>query len=278
MGAWIVALVGTLIVFLTPDQVGDELVVLLPDANGHVGTLVVERGGERAVLNQAYAASRIVGGSPPRPERISTAETRSEFAIVLGALPEQPKPLPEKPKFQVGDELVVLLPGADGHVGTVVVERRGERTVLNQAYAASRIVGGSPPRGERMSAAEIRSEFAIVLGALPAPPKSFLVYFLEATDEFTAESRVEFEKILTELRERGAPDVVVIGHTDRAGSPEFNDRLSLQRAERVRGELVKLGIPGARIQAAGRGEREPLVLTDDGITEPGNRRVEINVR
>jgi outer membrane protein OmpA-like peptidoglycan-associated protein len=198
MGAWIVALVGTLIVFLTPDQVGDELVVLLPDANGHVGTLVVERGGERAVLNQAYAASRIVGGSPPR--------------------------------------------------------------------------------GERMSAAEIRSEFAIVLGALPAPPKSFLVYFLEATDEFTAESRVEFEKILTELRERGAPDVVVIGHTDRAGSPEFNDRLSLQRAERVRGELVKLGIPGARIQAAGRGEREPLVLTDDGITEPGNRRVEINVR
>ena len=278
MGAVIVALVGTLMVLLAPDQVGDELVVVLPSADGHVGTVVVERGSQTVVLNQAYAASRVVGGSAPRVERLSAGEVRTEFAVALRTLPDRPQ-LPDRPKADlVGDELVVLLPGADGHVGTVVVERRGERTVLNQAYAASRIVGGSPPRGERMSAAEIRSAFAVVLGALPAPPKSFLVYFLEATDEFTAESRVEFEKILAELRERGAPDVAVIGHTDRAGSPRFNDRLSLQRAERVRGELVKLGIPGARIQAAGRGEREPLVLTDDGITEPRNRRVEISVR
>ena len=272
MGAVIVALIGTLMVFLAPDQVGDELVVVVPSADGHVGTVVVERGRQKIVLNQAYAASRVVDGGAPRVERLNAGEVRTEFAAALSTLPDRPK------AELVGDELVVLLPGADGHVGAVVVERRGERTVLNQAYAASRIVGGSPPRGERMSAAEIRSEFAIVLGALPAPPKSFLVYFLEATDEFTAESRVEFEKILGELRERGAPDVVVIGHTDRAGSPEFNDRLSLQRAERVRGELVRLGIPGARIEAAGRGEREPLIATDDGIPEPRNRRVEINVR
>jgi outer membrane protein OmpA-like peptidoglycan-associated protein len=178
----------------------------------------------------------------------------------------------------VGDELVVVLPSADGHVGTVVVERRGERTVLNQAYAASRVVGGSPPQAQRLSADDVRNGFAVALGALPDRPKSFLVYFLEGTDEFTSESRIEFQKILTELRGRGAPDVVVIGHTDRVGNAQFNDRLSLQRAERVRGELVGLGIQTARIQTAGRGEREPLVLTDDEIPEPRNRRVEINVR
>ena len=279
MGAVIVALVGTLMVLLAPDQVGNELVVVIPSADGHVGTVVVERGGQKIVLNEAYAASRVVDGGAPRVERLNAGEVRTEFAVTLSTLPDRPSALPDRPKADlVGDELVVLLPGADGHVGTVVVERGGERTVLNQAYAASRVIGGSPPRAERLSAAEIRSEFAIVLGALPAPPKSFLVYFLEESDEFTAESRVEFERILAELRERGAPDVVVTGHTDRAGRPEFNDRLSLQRAERVRGELVKLGIPGARIQAAGRGEREPLVLTDDGITEPRNRRVEISVR
>lgn len=178
----------------------------------------------------------------------------------------------------VGDELVVVLPSADGHVGTVVVERRGERTVLNQAYAASRVVGGSPPQAQRLSVNDVRSGFAVALGALPDRPKSFLVYFLEGTDEFTSESRIEFQKILTELRGRGAPDVVVIGHTDRVGNAQFNDRLSLQRAERVRGELVGLGIQASRIQTAGRGEREPLVLTDDEIPEPRNRRVEINVR
>jgi outer membrane protein OmpA-like peptidoglycan-associated protein len=72
--------------------------------------------------------------------------------------------------------------------------------------------------------------------------------------------------------------VVVIGHTDRVGNDQYNDRLSLQRAERVRGELVRLGIPESRIRTAGRGEREPLVATDDEVPEPRNRRVEINVR
>jgi len=72
--------------------------------------------------------------------------------------------------------------------------------------------------------------------------------------------------------------VVVIGHTDRVGNDQFNDKLSLQRAERVRGELVKLGISGSRIQVAGRGERELLVLTPDDVAEARNRRVEINVR
>jgi len=46
----------------------------------------------------------------------------------------------------------------------------------------------------------------------------------------------------------------------------------------MRDSLVALGIPAGRIQAAGRGKREPLVPTDDNVAEPRNRRVEINVR
>jgi OmpA-OmpF porin, OOP family len=178
----------------------------------------------------------------------------------------------------VGDELVVVFPHPDGTVGTVVVERGGEKAVLHEAYAASRIVGGSTPRAERLAESEFKQEFGTLLAALPGRPKSFLLYFLEATDEFTPESQVELEKMLAELRQRGAPDVVVIGHTDRVGSLQFNDRLSLQRAERVRAELVKLGIDEARIQIAGRGEREPLIPTADEVAEPRNRRVEISVR
>ena len=177
-----------------------------------------------------------------------------------------------------GDELVVVLPGPNGRVGTVVVERGGERAVLNQAYASSRIVSGSGPQPQRLGEGEVRRDFGSVLAALPGRPKSFLLYFLEGSDEFTPESRIELENMLAELRERGAPDVVVIGHTDRVGNLQFNDSLSLQRAERVRSELVKLGIAEARVQIAGRGEREPLVPTDDEVAEPRNRRVEISVR
>jgi outer membrane protein OmpA-like peptidoglycan-associated protein len=178
----------------------------------------------------------------------------------------------------VGDELVVVLPGPDGKTGTVVVERGGERAVLDQPFASSRIVSGGAPQAQRLEASAVQREFANVLTALPGRPKSFLLYFLEGSDEFTVESRAELERMLAELSQRSAPDIVVIGHTDRVGSVQFNDRLSLQRAERVRSELVKLGIAESRIQIAGRGEREPLVRTDDEVAEPSNRRVEISVR
>lgn len=178
----------------------------------------------------------------------------------------------------VGDELVVVLPGPDGKTGSVVVERGGERAVLDQPFAASRIVSGGAPQAQRVEASAVQREFAAVLTALPGRPKSFLLYFLEGSDEFTVESRAELDRILAELSQRSAPDIVVIGHTDRVGTLQFNDRLSLQRAERVRSELVKLGIAERRIQIAGRGEREPLVPTDDEVAEPRNRRVEISVR
>ena len=42
--------------------------------------------------------------------------------------------------------------------------------------------------------------------------------------------------------------------------------------------LVKVGIPGAKTEIAGRGERKPLVASGDEVAEPKNRRIEISVR
>lgn len=175
-------------------------------------------------------------------------------------------------------ELVVVLPSADGHVGMVVVERDGDRAVLNQAYASSRIAGTSGPQQVRLPEGEVRAAFAGTLEALPARPKSFLLYFVTGTDILTDESKIELGRMLDELRQRPAPDILVIGHTDRVGDLEGNDKLSLQRAQRVKVDLEAQNIPALRVQAAGRGEREPLVQTGDGVDEPRNRRVEISVR
>jgi outer membrane protein OmpA-like peptidoglycan-associated protein len=172
----------------------------------------------------------------------------------------------------------VLVPAADGHIGTVVIERDGKKTTLNTAYASSRSSGtqeiASPPVAEE----EVRREFGAALEAIPARPASFLLYFVSGTDELTDESKVEIQRVLDELRRRPAPDIQVIGHTDRVGNDAENDALSLQRAQTLREAMLGLGIPAARIRAAGRGERQPLVATEDGVEEPRNRRVEINVR
>jgi outer membrane protein OmpA-like peptidoglycan-associated protein len=184
----------------------------------------------------------------------------------------------QPPRIDASPETVVVVPSADGHVGTVVVERDGERVVLNQAYATSRIAGYAGPQLARLPEDEVRTRFAGVLNALPARPISFLLYFITGTDLLTDESRVEFERMIEELRRRPAPDILVIGHTDTVGALEANDKLSLQRAQRLKAEFEAQGIPALRVTAAGRGEREPLVPTDDGVDEPRNRRVEISVR
>jgi len=187
--------------------------------------------------------------------------------VVVFSQPSAPSP---------ATELVVLVPSADGHTGAVVVEHEGRRTVLDRPYAANRIGRESGPA--QLTEQEVRSTFGVAVAAIPARPAAFLLYFVMGSDELTGESKLELARMLEELRRRSAPDILVIGHTDRVGSEEDNDRLSLARAERVRANFVAQGIAPERIRAAGRGEREPVVQTADGVDEPRNRRVEINVR
>jgi outer membrane protein OmpA-like peptidoglycan-associated protein len=208
--------------------------------------------------------------------------------VILGAIYAQPAPLdetvvvlpravgPGTPPVPL-DETVVVLPSPDGHTGTVIVQRGGERHVLNQPFAASRLTGGQSAMTQ-LSDAEVRQSFGVALEALPARPTTFLLYFVTATDELTDESKKELKGILTELKQRPVPDIMIVGHTDTVGEGEANDLLSAQRAERMKGFLVEIGIPSRQIQTAGRGGRELLVPTADNIDEPRNRRVEINVR
>lgn len=178
----------------------------------------------------------------------------------------------------VAPELFAVLPGANGHVGAIVVRSNGSEQVLDRAYAASRVQSDGSTVAATVSPDEVRRDFGGTIDALPGRPASFLLYFLEGKDELTPASRLEMDKVFAELKRRPAPDIVVIGHTDTVGNLSFNDKLSLARAERMRELMVELGIPPDRIQAAGRGKREPLVPTADNMPEPRNRRVEISVR
>jgi outer membrane protein OmpA-like peptidoglycan-associated protein len=66
----------------------------------------------------------------------------------------------------------------------------------------------------------------------------------------------------------------IIGHTDAVGSEEYNQRLSEQRANRVRETLIEeFGIAPRRLVAEGAGESDLIGgLPNDA---PEHRRVEI---
>jgi outer membrane protein OmpA-like peptidoglycan-associated protein len=175
--------------------------------------------------------------------------------------------------------LFVVVPAADGHIGRIVVTANGgEPRLIDTKYGAERVRADGRVEQATLSESEVTAAFGSTLAALPGRPMSYTLYFLEGKDELTPESRIELEKVFAELKHRPLPDVAVIGHTDTVGGLEYNDKLSRARADRMRDMLVELGIPAERIQAAGRGKRELLVPTEDNVSEPRNRRVEINVR
>jgi len=64
------------------------------------------------------------------------------------------------------------------------------------------------------------------------------------------------------------------GHTDNKGGPDYNKRLSDQRAAAVRTYLVEHGIPSDRLTSHGYGLERPLVPNDSDNNRALNRRVQ----
>lgn len=174
-------------------------------------------------------------------------------------------------------ERVVLLPGSDGRTGAVVVRTDGQEVELTSAYAGVEIAGRKAEKKE-FSEQEVRQRYGAAFDAQPVRPHSIMVYFKLDSTNLTADSTLKLEQVKKELLSLPAPEIVVIGHTDRVGALHYNDELSLKRARAVRNILVSIGIPADKIEVAGRGEREPLVETPDETAEPRNRRVEIKIR
>jgi outer membrane protein OmpA-like peptidoglycan-associated protein len=172
---------------------------------------------------------------------------------------------------------VILLPAQDGAKAAVAVKQGDTEVVLDQPYAAAKPSARGPER-YTSNPQEVAAKFGPALAALPSRPASFTLHFVEGKDEFSTESKLLVDDVFSEIAKRPIPDVVVIGHTDTVGSDRTNDALALQRAETVRAELIRRGVAPANITAIGRGKRELLVPTADGVAEPRNRRVEILVR
>lgn len=174
-------------------------------------------------------------------------------------------------------ERVILLPDSGGKVGKIMVWHEGEEALLDSAFGTADMRGRSVETASTTEEA-VHAQYHAQLAGLPPRPVSYTLYFLGDSDDLTPESREQAPAILTEIAARPAAEVVVIGHTDRMGEQAYNDELSRARARVVREQLVALGFEPARLRVRGRGEREPLVPTADEVSEPRNRRVEINVR
>ena len=82
-------------------------------------------------------------------------------------------------------------------------------------------------------------------------------------------------EIATVLKQNPDLKVEIQGHTDSAGNLAYNNRLSTNRAEAVRGYLIDQGVNPDQLAATGYGPSQPLVPNDTADGRSRNRRVEL---
>jgi outer membrane protein OmpA-like peptidoglycan-associated protein len=174
--------------------------------------------------------------------------------------------------------LVILLPEETGTGGAVTVGEGARAAMLDAPLTSATVDTRGNVDKRTVTEDEVQRTFGEALAAQPPNPLSFTLYFSTASTEITPESQPILEALFAEVAKRQAVEVQVTGHTDRVGTDETNDRLSLERAQAVQEMLVQRGLKTNFIRAVGRGEREPLVPTPDEQPEPRNRRVEVIVR
>jgi outer membrane protein OmpA-like peptidoglycan-associated protein len=83
------------------------------------------------------------------------------------------------------------------------------------------------------------------------------------------------DRVATFMRDHEEMQVIVEGHTDSRGSEEFNQQLSMQRAQSVAQALGSRGVDADRIRTVGRGEAVPVASNDTAAGQQLNRRVEL---
>lgn len=109
--------------------------------------------------------------------------------------------------------------------------------------------------------------------------------FIVGTSRFAAGQDAERERLIEDARALFAlahssnvkVKMTIVGHTDDTGTVEFNDKLSVERAQSIRTLLVDAGLDANALETIGVGSREPIKA--DSVT-PGlemNRSVTFRV-
>ncbi len=115
----------------------------------------------------------------------------------------------------------------------------------------------------------------------PAEARTYLVFFDWDRSALTARAREIVAQAAQASTHVQTTRIAVNGYTDSssihggARGAAYNQGLSVRRAQSVKAELIRDGVPGSAIDIHGYGETHPLVATGPNTREPQNRRVEI---
>jgi OOP family OmpA-OmpF porin len=261
-------------------------------------------------------------GTLPLTERLSllgriggtSARTRDQFTGSGAVAVLNPSPHQRANNYKFGGGLqyeispAFLVRGeAERYRINDAVGNRGDVNMLSVSlvFPFGRTVNTARPMATSAYVAPAPMPAPVIVAAAPPPPPapmpvpvivperrrvSFSAESLFGFDQsaIKPEGRAALDKFASDTRGTQFEVIVVEGHTDRLGTPAYNQKLSQRRADAVKDYLVSSGgFDASKVTANGKGESMPVTTTADckgGKASPKliaclqpDRRVDIEV-
>ncbi len=104
------------------------------------------------------------------------------------------------------------------------------------------------------------------------------VFFDFDKADLKKESISSLVRLMKFLKENPAVSILIEGHTDNIGDDQYNQDLSLRRAQSVQDYLMSQGVSGGKLNVIGLGDKKPLAPNDSPANRAKNRRIEIVIQ
>jgi outer membrane protein OmpA-like peptidoglycan-associated protein len=91
------------------------------------------------------------------------------------------------------------------------------------------------------------------------------------------ESTAELNKVIGLLQANPKIKIEISGHTDNTGTPDYNQKLSENRAKTVAKYLISASVNAERVVAKGYGMNNPVASNDTEEGKAQNRRTELQI-